>query len=512
VTPCIKNLAPHTLPPVIGGLLVLAGAALSALAFPRIGPGWLILPGIALFLAGLRMAKGRARGLLYGAIYGLTFFGGLIWWLSELGLIAVIPLVIEQTVFLAAYGWWLARYNDRSAGTWFLLAVGGWALMELIRYRFPVGGFEWGAAGYALSDQVWARALAPSYGTTGVTMMTVMTAAGVVSLLRRPRNWWILVPVPFLVVASLLLNWFEPVDYVLEGQTVAIVQGSTPCPFVHCPPDERLRTFEQHLELTKQIEPGSVFLVVWSEGSTGSFNADPVQNPEIGAAIAAEARRIGAWFLVGSDRPVSETHWINANVVFNPEGEIVGEYRKQHPVPFGEYIPWRPVFDWIPELDQVPRDMIPGAGPVVFDFGEGVRLGSVISFEGGFARYPRQHVVAGANLIVVATNEGSYGITPGSDQFIGMTRMRAAELELDVVHAAVTGKSTVISADGSLQEVSGLGTQEIIYGGVAGRPEASLYARTGDVVMIAAALVGLFTWWRVRRPLVVSAPAIDEEE
>ena len=497
---------------MIGGLLVLAGAALSALAFPRIGPGWLILPGIALFLAGLRMARGRAQGLLYGALYGLTFFGGLIWWLSELGLIAVLPLVIEQAAFFGAYGWWLARYNDRSSGTWFLLTVGGWALMELIRYRFPVGGFEWGAAGYALSDQVWARDLAPSYGTTGVTVMTVMAAAGLVSLLRKPRNWWLLVPVPLFVVASLMLEWFEPVDYVLEGQRVAIVQGSTPCPFVHCPPDERLRTFEQHLELTKQIEPGSVFLVVWSEGSTGSFNADPVQNPEIGAAIAAEARRIGAWFLVGSDRPISETNWINANVVFNPEGEIVGEYQKQHAVPFGEYIPWRPVFEWIPALDQVPRDMIPGDGPVVFDLDEGIRLGSVISFEGGFARYPRQHVVAGANLIVVATNEGSYGITPGSDQFIGMTRMRASELGLDVIHAAVTGKSTVIWADGSLQDVSGLGTQEIIYGVIAGRPDVSLYARTGDVVMIAAALIGLVTWWRTRRPLVVSAHAIDEEE
>ena len=58
--------------------------------------------------------------------------------------------MILQTAFFAAYGWWLARYNERSAGTWFLLAVGGWAVMELIRYRFPVGGFEWGAVGYAL--------------------------------------------------------------------------------------------------------------------------------------------------------------------------------------------------------------------------------------------------------------------------------------------------------------------------------------------------------------------------
>jgi apolipoprotein N-acyltransferase len=264
--------------------------------------------------------------------------------------------------------------------------------------------------------------------------------------------------------------------------------------------------------LTRQIEPGSADLIVWSEGSTGSSNADPVQNPEIGEAIAAEARRIGAWILVGSDRPVSDTHWINANVVFDPGGQIVGEYEKQHPVPFGEYIPWRPLFEWIPDLDQVPRDMIPGDGPVVFDLGQGVRLGSVISFEGGFGRYPRQHADAGANLIVVATNEGSYGTTPGSDQFIGMTRMRAAELGSPVIHAAVTGKSVLIDGSGAFaSNTSGLGTMEIVSATV--YPYArSIYAATGDLLMYFLALVGVVTWWRVARPLVASAPETDEEE
>jgi apolipoprotein N-acyltransferase len=496
---------------VTGGLLVLAGAILSALAFPRIGPGWLILPGIALFLAGLHSARSRVQGLLFGAIYGLTFFGGLIWWLSELGLIAVIPLVIVQGAYFAAYSWWLTGYNERATGIWALLAVGGWALMELIRYRFPVGGFEWGAVGYALSDQSWARSFAPLIGTTGLTVLAVAT---VVTLLlvgtrdRRPWMAWVGVGIVFVSLAALLRNAPSNDTTTLDA---AIVQGSTPCPFEHCPPDERLRTFEQHLELTRQIEPGSADLVVWSEGSTGSFNADPVQNPEIGEAIGEEARRIGAWFLVGSDRPISETHWVNANVVFNPEGEIVGEYQKQRPVPFGEYIPWRPVFDWIPELEQVPRDMIPGDGPVVFDLGEGIEMGSVISFEGGFSRYPRQHAKAGATFIVVATNEGSYGTTPGSDQFIGMTRMRAAELGMPVIHAAVTGKSVFIGAGGELtSETTGLGTMETLTGLVVPSSQ-SIYARTGDLAMILAAVAGLVTWWRTRGPLVGSAPATDEE-
>jgi apolipoprotein N-acyltransferase len=493
---------------MIGALLVIAGAAVSALAFPRIGPGWLIIPGSALFLTGLRLARGRAQGLLYGALHGLIFFFGVLWWISQLGLVALIPLAVVMAGFHSLYGWWLAGYNDRQPAVWLGLAVGGWALMELIRYRFPFHGFEWGALGYALSDQSWARQVAPTLGTTGVTVAVVVLVASAAALVIKPRNWWLALPLLVVVV------WFLPLrgDDSIEDSTtpVAIVQGSTPCPFTHCPPDERLRTFQQHLELTRQIQPGSVFLVVWSEGSTGGLNADPVQNPEVGEAIAAEARRIGAWFLVGSDRPISETHWENVNIVFDPEGNIVGEYQKQHPVPFGEYIPFRPLFDWIPELSQVPRDMVPGTGPVVFELGDGLRMGSVISFEGGFSRYPRQHVAAGANFIVVATNEGSYGTTPGSDQFIGMTRMRAAELGMNVVHAAVTGKSVFIDPNGELGEATGLGTQEVVYGGIVPR-EPSLYARSGDVLMIAAAVIGIVVWWFARRPLVVSADPEEEE-
>jgi apolipoprotein N-acyltransferase len=514
----VHNENPPAYPsPVNGALLVLAGAGVAVLAFPRFGPGWLILPGITLFLAGLRMATNRRQGLLYGAIYGLVYFSALLWWIGELGLIALAPLVIVQAAFPAMYGWWLTKYNERDPSVWFLLTVGGWALMELTRYHFPFSGFEWGAAGYALSDQAWARTVAPLIGVSGLMVVIVAVGAALALFVQGKRERWLwLTPASLAPLLAAALVWNLPTPGYTPSLTAAIVQGSTPCPYERCPPDERLRTYQQHLALTREIEPGSVDLVVWSEGSTGSSNADPVQNPEIGEAIAAEARRIGAWILVGSDRPLDETHWVNANVVFNPQGDLVGEYEKQHPVPFGEYIPFRPLFEWIPDLDQVPRDMIPGDGPVVFDLGDvggpgPSRLGSVISFEGSFARYPRQHVVAGASFLVVATNEGSYGTTPGSDQLIAMTRMRAAELGTPVIHSAVTGKSVFIDESGAFtSEATGLGTTEILTATV--NPSSrSIYAQTGDVLLILAALVGLGIWWRARSLVGSDDRKLEEE-
>ena len=143
-------------------MLVLVGAALSVLAYPPFGPGLLIVPGIALFLLGLRRAESRKDGLILGAVYGLAFFGGLMWWLSVLDLLTLV-LIPTQASFLIAYGWWLSRYSGREPGLWVVLAVGGWGVMELIRYNFPFGGLEWGAAGYALSD-AWATRLPASKG------------------------------------------------------------------------------------------------------------------------------------------------------------------------------------------------------------------------------------------------------------------------------------------------------------------------------------------------------------
>lgn len=491
-------------------LIAFVGAGVSVLAFPPFGPGWLILIGLALFLAALRQAVSRPHGLAVGALFGVTFFGGLMWWLIELEVIALV-LVPVQAAFIAAYGWWLARYSDRPPGVWLSLAVGGWAVMELLRYHLPVGGLEWGAAGYALSDSIVTRVPAAVIGTSGLTLL-VVSLAGLVAVwvsggFEHRLLLWFSAGVAVIFVATGITVAIgsgtdgEPID-------VAIVQGSTPCPFERCGPNERLRTYEQHLELTREIEPGRVDLVVWSEGSTGSTNADPVLVPAIREAIGEEADRIGAWFLVGGDRIMSEEDWINANVIFNPDGEIVGEYRKQHPVPFGEYVPLRPLFGLIPATQRVPRDMIRGDDAIVFDTGD-YMLGSVISFEGGFSRYALEHRRAGANLIVVATNEGSYGMTPTSDQFIGMTRMRAVELGVPVVHAAVTGKSTVVDRFGGIRDTTGLGTREI-YVDQVGASFATPFSFIGNSVMWLAAVAGVTIWWRTRA-LVSSVSDSNEE-
>ncbi len=419
--------------------LALLAAGLLVLAFPPFGQGWLVPIALALLLWIARSVK---HPFLLGTLFGWSFFAGLIYWVGELGFVAVAPLVGVFGLYPGVFAWLVNK--AKSDTTFAAAAVGGWAALEAARVRFPVGGFEWGLVGYPMGEYAVSRQAADLIGTSGWGVLLMFWAVGLVLALKG--QWKPLVLAVGGIVVVVAAAALIPDRSKGDAVPVAIVQGSTPCPLTHCL-NERRATYEMHLALTRTIPETSVDLVVWAEGSTGSFDADPVLNPDVNEAISAEAARIGAAFLVGGDRPISDTEWINAIVAWNDEGESIGEYQKRHPVPFGEYIPARPLFDWIPALSQVPRDMIKGAEPKVFalDFG---RVGAVISFEAAFARYGRDEAKAGAQLLVVASNEGSYEFTPVSDQFIAMSRMRAAELGLDVVHAAVTGKSTFITNGG----------------------------------------------------------------
>jgi apolipoprotein N-acyltransferase len=84
------------------------------------------------------------------------------------------------------------------------------------------------------------------------------------------------------------------------------------------------------------------------------------------------------------------------------------------------------------------------------------------------------------------------------------------ELGIPVVHAAVTGKSTIIDNEGSFSATTDLGTQEIFFGGL-GPSVSTPYATIGNAVMYLAAIIGIVTWLRIRR-LVVSEDLVTTEE
>ncbi len=472
---------------------VLASAVLMWMAVPPLDWGFLVfIAPSPLLWAMRRVSTTREAGWL-GFLFGFTFWGAMLWWIKILGFVAWFPLVLGLGLYMTA--WSLVMYIGRrwSMWRWWLLATGSWALMEFLRARGPFGGFPWGSVGYPVGTLAWPRGAAQWIGATGWGVIVIAVAAGVVVMLgqerdRRPLELSLAAVVTFTFLGAL----FAP-DADGQPVRVAVVQGNSPCPRLHCE-QEKQRIYASHLALTRALPDGSTDLVVWGEDSFGGAT-NPTFNGEVRREMGAEAVRLGSYLMAGGTRPGAPGTFDNYNILFGPDGEVIGEYLKQHPVPYGEYVPFRRVLEFIPQLAQVPNDMRRGEGPVVFPIeidGTSGILGSVISFEGAFPRHARAEVKLGAQLLVVATNEGSFGDGPASDQLIAMVRMSAASLGVDVIHAAVTGKSTLIRADGSVGKTTDLFEQDVLSGVV--NLQASprtLYAVVGDWLQLLAIVVAL---------------------
>lgn len=213
--------------------------------------------------------------------------------------------------------------------------------------------------------------------------------------------------------------------------------------------------------------------------------------------------------VVGGDRPVSETHWVNANVLFSPEGEIVGEYRKQHPVPFGEYIPLRELLlPFIDRLKLVGRETYAGDEPGLMQIA-GVRVGAVICFEIAYDEIVRG--VQDSQVFVVQSNNATFQGTGMPEQQFAITRLRAIEYGKATLVATPSGLSGVIAPDGTVVARSGESTREIFVEEVPLRSEPTLAAELGQLpelvlsgVAVLALAASVVAWRQSRRTPKVS--------
>ncbi len=467
-------------------LAAFASALLMWAAFPPLDVGPLAFVAPIPLLWALRRVERGFEAVTVGFLFGTVFFGLLLFWISILGFIAWVPLVLLMAAYFALYALVVWLFRLWPAWRWWLIAVGAWAAIEFVRARFPFGGFPWGNIGYAAPGFPPLLGTVQFIGPAGWTVLAVAFAASAALLIESRDHWRQFVDTSVVILLLGVVGSLFAPSADGEALRVAIVQGGSPCPMVHCQ-NENQRIFESHLEWTATIPDGGADLVVWAENSTGT-PFDPETNDSAKAAIISEAGRINAYFLVSGTRKVEPDGFLNVNMLYSPEGVKIGEYAKQHPVPFGEYVPLRSLLSFIPQLDQVPRDMVRGTDPVVFPMAQG-QLGSVISFEGAFPRSIRSIADAGSQLMVIATNESSYGDSPASDQLIDMTRVNAAAIGQDLVHAAITGKSTFITAAGQVGETTGIYTEGVLYGDVAMRTAGpTVFTRFPNWVTVLAVL------------------------
>jgi apolipoprotein N-acyltransferase len=285
--------------------------------------------------------------------------------------------------------------------------------------------------------------------------------------------------------------------------TVALIQGDVPRAGLDFNAQRRAvldNHVERTLELARAVEAGEQDppdLVIWPENSS---DIDPYLNADAGRQIDRAAEAVGVPILVGAIVVGPGEFISNTAIVWDPDSGPGATYVKRHPVPFAEYVPFRSFFRWFsPYVDRV-SDQYAGQEVGTLDVG-GARLGDLICFEVVYDGLTRDVVRGGAELLVVQTNNATFGYTDESVQQLAMSRVRAVEYGRTVVVAATSGISAVIAPDGSVARQSELFTSDVFVEDIAQRDQRTVAERLGawPEYLLSALALGVLVVPAVRR-------------
>jgi apolipoprotein N-acyltransferase len=440
-------------------------------------------------------------------VYGAGLFGPMLHWTSTyVGALPWLILVFSQTWFLALLGAALPVVQRHRFGAATSAAL--WVAEEAARDRLPFGGFPWGrwAFSQASSPLKWFAALggAPLV-TFAVALTGTLLAAAVLERGRRPWRWAgrLAVAALVLLVGGALGYPLRPAAQPGRSTTVAAIQGNVPDRGLEFNARRR-QVLDNHvaetLKLAADIKAGRLArpaLVLWPENAS---DIDPTTNADAAAVIQRAVDAVGVPILVGAliDGPGPD-HVTNAGIVWMPSGSAAPgpgqRYVKRHPVPYGEYIPLRSLARAVSsKVDLVGRDMVAGGGNGLLTQPP-YPVGDVICFEVAYDSLVTSSVRAGARLLVVQTNNATFGHSAETYQQLAMSRLRAIEHARTVVQVATSGKSAIIGPDGATLVGSGpLYTADVLVRTVPLSGSTTLATRTGPAaewVLTALGLLGL---------------------
>lgn len=461
---------------------------LGATAFAPIG--WapvsvLTAAGLALICHGIRVRAGARLGFLFG----WAFFAPLLHWSSTfVGAPPWLLLTLSQAAFAALIGAGLAAVSRLSY--WPLYGAGVWVAEELLRARVPFGGFPWGRLAFSQAGTPFGR-FASLGGAPLVTFLVALCGGLLAGALmgwlraRRRRAAGLLLLATMIPAGGLLVQLPTAGERGSGGPTsvrVAVVQGNVPRETPGGRSEDQA-VLQMHvretMRLAARVAAGEVAppdLVVWPENAS---DLDPYRDPAARGLIDRAAQAVRVPILVGAVLDAGPRNLRNTGIVWDPVHGPGAVYDKRHPVPFGEYIPLRGLARKVSsKVDLVPRDFIPGDRPGVLDVGP-ARLGNVICFEVAIDGVVRDTVRGGGRLLVVQTNNATFGRSSQSAQQLAMSRIRAVEHGRAVLIAATTGISAIITPDGAVTARSQMFRPDTLSATVALRDSRTLANRLG---------------------------------
>lgn len=396
-----------------------------------------------------------------------------------------------------------------------------WMGCEFLR-GWLFSGFAWNFLGVSQAENLPVLQVAAWFGVYGVSGAVMLVNGAVAGILQRiaeqlmrrfrpadaltgfqtPRTFPRMLEsaVPFLAVVAV---WCAGASRVRSGGAeetvklrVAVIQPNTPCIFTAGGDSVRLQT-ERLLGQTRMAAAVHPSLVVWPESACWGFLPE-----DVGAVrfLSEGAETANCPVLSGGTEAEADSEgtrrYYNAAFLAAPFTGLSGTYRKQHLVPFGEYIPGD---KWIKPLQRLaPTGLSCTAGrdaavmTIAGADGKPVRLGALICFEDTIPALSRAAVRGGADALALLTNDAWFDGSCEPLQHQRQAVFRAVENGVPLIRSANSGVSCLVDGRGRVKRLESDGRVAGFHGFLVGEIDAggggTFYTRFGD-----APLLVLFT-------------------
>jgi apolipoprotein N-acyltransferase len=487
---------------VAGGSVALGLAAPPTHIWPL---AWIALIGLWLSASEVTPKRGFFLGWLWGIGYNLILLQwilgihplewiGIPWWPS-LG-IALLSWTGTSAFEGLTVGLWamgMAFVSKRCAAPLrVIFGVGLWLGIHWLWHQGDLA-FPWSDLALTQTNNLWALQGVNLSGAAGLTGL-IVAINGLCAESIRAKTW------RSAAVAFILLGvwssyglWRLSAFQETEPPLVlGVIQGNITQQRKWAPGslDEIVRTYtEGYVALSRQ----GVAAVITPETAI-PMEGERVLNSSLGEALVREKTPL----LLGAfDQRQDQS--FNTLFAMDGKGKIQGTYDKDHLVPLGEQIPYKPVLGLLlKKISPLKQELAGGSSNQTFNSPLG-RIAAGICYDSVFGSGFRTQVAQGGRWIVTVTNDAWFGPAMPA-QHHGHEILRAVETERWLVRASNTGTSGSIDPTGK----TGILTQRDQYRAFTAtihpRDSLTLYVQWGDwitlVLVSSAVLIGISTWQR----------------
>ena len=489
----------------------------------------------------------RRQGAALGYLCGFVWYLGSCYWIFQtMNVYGGLPRPIAAGI-LVLFCLYLGLYHALFGGLFVtvlrsrlgrqgahVLVPVIWVATELARSR--ITGFPWDLLGITQVDNPLLRQLAPWTGVAGLSFL--IAAVNALWLLRisiRDRPWVrpTLAATGVLIVIAytfLLLRPRRATMLARDQGTATLLQENLMVGRVETnPPENEEQLLERFSALSRRpaptllsgmpesaathplrrqrgntlrLPPGANSLedayepadiVVWPESPAPFQEADPAFR----SAMTSLAQQMSTSIVVGNigtdqapRTSASAPTLFNSASFVKPDGTFSGRYDKMHLVPFGEYVPFKPLFFFAGSLLGEVGTFQRGTDRSVFSDGSHT-YGTFICYESIFGDEIRQFSKAGADVLINISNDGWYGDTSAPWQHLNMVRMRALENHRWILRATNTGITSVIDPSGRVVAAAPRHIRTAIRVPFSYEHDLTFYAAHGDILPWLCGLVTL---------------------